>query len=91
MKTLSMYEVQGNLSSVLDMIEKQGKKYSIFRDGKPVADLLPHKSQKQNDLIDSLTDTGICTPPSKPVRKASIPGIKVKGRKMSEIIAEDRR
>ncbi len=91
METLTVHEVQTHLFSILEAIEKQGKKFLISRDGKPVADLVPHESKKQEDVVASLVQAGIATPPSEKIHKASMPKVTAKGKMLSEIIAEDRR
>lgn len=42
MKTLNAHEVETQLFSVLLDIEKTGERFVIYRDGVPVADLIPH-------------------------------------------------
>lgn len=42
MKTLNVHEAKTRLSSVLAEISEKGEKYLICRNGKPVADLVPH-------------------------------------------------
>ena len=42
MKTLNVHEAKTRLSSVLAEIAEKGEKYLICRNGKPVADLVPH-------------------------------------------------
>ncbi len=48
MKRLNIHEAKTNLSGVLADIEKSNETYIICRNGKPVADLVPH--QKKNRL-----------------------------------------
>lgn len=43
MKTLNVHETKTKLSAVLAEIEKMGETFIICRNGKPVADLVPHK------------------------------------------------
>jgi antitoxin (DNA-binding transcriptional repressor) of toxin-antitoxin stability system len=47
MKTLNIHEAKTKLSSVLAEIEKKGKKFLICRNGKPIADLIPHKKNSR--------------------------------------------
>jgi prevent-host-death family protein len=42
MKTLNIHEAKTKLSSVLASVAEKGEKYLICRNGKPVADLIPH-------------------------------------------------
>lgn len=42
MKTLNVHEAKTRLSAVLAAVEEKGEKYLICRNGKPVADLVPH-------------------------------------------------
>jgi antitoxin (DNA-binding transcriptional repressor) of toxin-antitoxin stability system len=53
MNALNVHETKTNLSSILDQVELQGKKFIICRNGKPVADLVPHqmKSRLQPDPL----------------------------------------
>ena len=48
MKVLNVHEIKTNLYSILAQIETQGEKSTICRNGKPIADLVPH--QKKNRL-----------------------------------------
>ena len=43
MKSFNIYEAKTNLSKLLELVE-QGEQVVIARNGKPVADLTPHKS-----------------------------------------------
>jgi len=42
MKILNVHEAKTRLSSVLAEISEKGEKFLICRNGKPVADLVPH-------------------------------------------------
>ena len=42
MKTLNVHEAKTRLSAVLAEIAEKGETYIICRNGKPVADLVPH-------------------------------------------------
>jgi antitoxin (DNA-binding transcriptional repressor) of toxin-antitoxin stability system len=48
MKALNVHETKTKLSSILAQVEMQGEKFTICRNGKPIADLVPH--QKKNRL-----------------------------------------
>jgi antitoxin (DNA-binding transcriptional repressor) of toxin-antitoxin stability system len=53
MKSLNVHEAKTKLSSVLTQIETRGEKFLICRNGKPVADLVPHekKSRLKTDTL----------------------------------------
>jgi prevent-host-death family protein len=42
MKTLNVHEAKTRLSAVLADVEEKGEEYLICRNGRPVADLVPH-------------------------------------------------
>jgi len=46
--TVNVHEAKTNLSSLLLRVEKKGEPVLICRNGKPVADLIPHRSRKRN-------------------------------------------
>jgi prevent-host-death family protein len=46
MKQVNIHETKTNLSSILKEIE-QGETYLICRNGKPVAEIIPHKRGKR--------------------------------------------
>lgn len=45
MKTFNIHETKSKLSSILVDIEKTGEGVIICRNGKPVADIIPHKKK----------------------------------------------
>ena len=45
MKTLNIHETKTNLSAILADIENTGRKYLICRNGKPIAELAPHRKK----------------------------------------------
>ncbi len=47
MQKLNIHEAKTKLSAVLMEIEKKGESYLICRNGKPVADLIPHKKRNR--------------------------------------------
>lgn len=53
MKSLNVDEAKTKLSSVLTQIETRGEKFLICRNGKPIADLVPHvkKSRLKTDPL----------------------------------------
>jgi len=48
MITVNVHEAKTNLSSLLLQMEKSGEPVLICRNGKPVADLVPHRPVKRN-------------------------------------------
>ncbi len=49
MKKLNVHEAKTRLSSVLATVAEKGEKYLICRNGKPVADLVPHVKRSRLD------------------------------------------
>ncbi len=47
MKTLNIHETKTKLSSILSEIENKGERYIICRNGKPIADIVPHKKKSR--------------------------------------------
>lgn len=47
MKALNVHETKTNLSSILARVETQGEKFTICRNGKPIADLVPHQKKSR--------------------------------------------
>jgi len=45
MKTVNVHDAKTGLSALLAQVEKSGKRFVICRNGKPVADLVPHHHQ----------------------------------------------
>jgi prevent-host-death family protein len=48
MITVNVHEAKTNLSSLLAQVEDKGEPIMICRNGKPVADLVPHQPVKRN-------------------------------------------
>jgi antitoxin (DNA-binding transcriptional repressor) of toxin-antitoxin stability system len=42
MKTVNVHDAKTGLSALLVQVEKSGKRFVICRNGKPIADLVPH-------------------------------------------------
>jgi len=42
MKTINIHKAKTELSAVLAEIEQTGKRFTICRNGRPIADLVPH-------------------------------------------------
>ena len=47
MKTVNIHEAKTNLSSIISQVEEKGEKFLICRNGKPIADLGPHKKKNR--------------------------------------------
>lgn len=47
MHKLNVHETKTRLSAVLKEIEEKGESYLICRNGKPVAELIPHKKRSR--------------------------------------------
>ena len=47
MQKLNIHEAKTNLSSVLLAVEKKGETFLICRNGKPVAELIPHSRRSR--------------------------------------------
>jgi len=50
MKALNVHETKTNLSSILAQVETQGEKFTICRNGKPIADLVPHQTKSPRSI-----------------------------------------
>ena len=47
MQKLNIHEAKTRLSAVLTEIEKKGESFLICRNGKPIAELIPHKKRSR--------------------------------------------
>ena len=47
MKALNIHQAKANFSTVLIEVEKHHESFLIYRNGKPVADLVPHKKKSR--------------------------------------------
>jgi len=47
MKALNVHETKTKLSSILAQVENNGEKFTICRNGKPIADLVPHQTKSR--------------------------------------------
>jgi antitoxin (DNA-binding transcriptional repressor) of toxin-antitoxin stability system len=45
MKSVNVHEAKTGLSGLLAEVEKSGKRFVICRNGKPIADLVPHRRE----------------------------------------------
>ena len=57
MSTVTEKEAKAQLPKLLAQIEKSGQPIVICRDGKPVADLVPHRVVKRNLKPDPILST----------------------------------
>jgi len=48
MIAVNVHKAKTNLSRLLSQVEKSGEAVAICRNGKPVADLVPHRTFKRN-------------------------------------------
>lgn len=47
MKALNVHETKTKLSSILAQVEMQGERFTICRNGNPIADLVPHQKKSR--------------------------------------------
>ncbi len=47
MKKLNVHEAKTQLSAVLGEVEEKGEEFLICRNGKPIADLVPHRKKRR--------------------------------------------
>jgi prevent-host-death family protein len=47
MKTLKVHEAKTRLSSVLSEVETKGETFLICRNGRPIAELVPHRKKSR--------------------------------------------
>jgi antitoxin (DNA-binding transcriptional repressor) of toxin-antitoxin stability system len=67
MKTLNIHETKTHLSALLVEVEERGETFLICRNGKPVADLVPHKSKSRLTPHPSLGKFEIKYDPTEPL------------------------
>lgn len=48
MKKLNIRETRTEIASVPAEIEEKGESFIIFRDGRPIAEFIPHKQKKRS-------------------------------------------
>jgi prevent-host-death family protein len=74
MKTVNVHEAKTNFSGLLATIEKSGESIVICRNGKPVADLIPHKRVKRRtDVHPELNKIEIKYDPTEPLSEDEWP------------------
>ena len=67
MKTLNIHETKTHLSSLLVEVEEHGQSFLICRNGKPVADLVPHKNKSRLAIHPSMSKFKIKYDPTEPL------------------------
>ena len=74
MSTVTEKEAKAQLPKLLALIEKSGQPIVICRDGKPVADLVPHRKVRRNLKPDPiLSKIVINYDPTEPLSEAEWP------------------
>jgi antitoxin (DNA-binding transcriptional repressor) of toxin-antitoxin stability system len=66
-KTVNVHEAKTNLSRLLAQLERDGKSIFICRDGKPVADLVPHRRANRTKPHPALSKIKIGYDPVEPL------------------------
>ena len=67
MLTLNIHEAKTHLSAVLVRIERDGESAVICRNGKPVADLVPHRRPSRTALHPVMSRIKIHYDPTEPL------------------------
>lgn len=67
MKSLNIHETKTHLSALLVEVEEKGETLLICRNGKPIADLVPHKSRSRLTPHPSLSKIKIKYDPTEPL------------------------
>lgn len=73
MKTLNVHQAKTNLSGVLREVEIRGETFLICRNGKPVADLIPHTTRKRTIPHPVMRKIQINYDPTEPLSKEDWP------------------
>jgi antitoxin (DNA-binding transcriptional repressor) of toxin-antitoxin stability system len=73
MKLVNIHETKTHLSTLLKEIEEKGERVVICRNGKPVADLSPHKPSSRLAQDSVLSETQINYDPTEPASEADWP------------------
>ncbi|MBU0676929.1 MAG: type II toxin-antitoxin system prevent-host-death family antitoxin [Verrucomicrobia bacterium] len=73
MKTLNIHEAKTKLSAVLAEIEQTGEVYLICRNGKPIADLVPHQRPDRLKTHPMVRDVRIKYDPTEPATEDEWP------------------
>jgi len=64
MKSVNVHEAKTQLSAILVEIEKKGEQFLICRNGKPIADLVPHVKQSRLTQHPVLKDVEVSYTPT---------------------------
>ena len=67
MKSVNVHEAKTTLSALLAQVEKTGKRIFICRNGKPVADLVPHERKDRITPHPVMSDIRIKYDPTEPL------------------------
>jgi antitoxin (DNA-binding transcriptional repressor) of toxin-antitoxin stability system len=67
MKTLNVHEAKTRLSSVLADVEEKGETFLICRNGRPIADLIPHVKKTRLEPHPALRRIRIKYDPTEPL------------------------
>lgn len=73
MKTINVHDAKTRLSSLLAEIEKSGRRIVICRNGKPVADLVPHQREASMGADKKLGAIKVHYDPTEEVSEADWP------------------
>lgn len=73
MKTLNVHEAKTRLSAVLAEIERDGAVFLICRNGKPIAELSPHRKRDRLKTHPVLSRIAIAYDPTEPLDEADWP------------------
>jgi prevent-host-death family protein len=73
MKTVNVHEAKTNLSSLLATIESTKDRIVICRNGKPVADLVPHRPKDRTKPHPFLSKVEINYDPTEPLTEEEWP------------------
>lgn len=67
MKTLNVHEAKTRLSAVLAEVESKGEVFLICRNGKPIAELKPHRERNRLEPHPVMSRIGIGYEPTEPL------------------------
>jgi len=73
MKSLNVYEAKSRLSEVLADVAEKGETYVICRNGKPVADLVPHVKKSRLTPHPTLRQIRVKYDPTEPLTSEEWP------------------
>jgi prevent-host-death family protein len=73
MKSVNVHQAKTNLSRLLAAVEKKKERVVICRNGKPVADLIPHKRERDLTPHPILSKIEILYDPTEPATEEEWP------------------